>query len=75
MGNGQSCGLAPFWGGFLHFKPSTEDPLLCHGGIPVRPLRYPAPGSFRVGTLEEPVTRQTPLWFSLARDRCGEEGD
>lgn len=58
----------------LHFKLSTEDPL-CHGGIPMRPLRYPASGSFRVGTLEELGTRQTLLWLSLARDRCGEEGD
>lgn len=51
-------------GGFLlHFKSSTKDTLLCHGGIPMRPLHYPASDSFRVGTLEEPGTRQT--WLSV----------
>lgn len=76
VGNGQSCGVTPFCGGrFLHFKPSAKDTLLCHGWIPMRPLRYPASDSFGVGTLEVSGTRQTLLWFGLARDRCGEERD
>lgn len=79
VGNGQSSGLAPLWGGvLLHFKPSPKDALLCHGGIPPRPSQYPLPDSFRGGTLEEPGMRQTPLWFGLARERkeeeCEEEG-